>query len=47
MILALITLGKFLESRAKGKTSQAIEKLIDLSPKTAVVIVTEKKLQSV
>ena len=35
MILALITLGK---SRAKGKTSQAIEKLIDLSPKTAVVI---------
>ena len=38
MILALITLGKFLESRAKGKTSQAIEKLIDLSPKTAVVI---------
>ena len=38
MILALITLGKFLESRAKGKTSQAIEKLIDLSPKTSVVI---------
>ena len=38
MILALITLGKFLESRATGKTSQAIEKLIDLSPKTAVVI---------
>ena len=38
MILALITLGKFLESRAKGKTSQSIEKLIDLSPKTAVVI---------
>ena len=38
MILALITLGKFLESSAKGKTSQAIEKLIDLSPKTAVVI---------
>lgn len=38
MILALITLGKFLEARAKGKTSQAIEKLIDLSPKTAVVI---------
>lgn len=38
MILTLITLGKFLETRAKGKTSQAIEKLIDLSPKTAVVI---------
>ncbi len=38
MILTLITLGKFLEARAKGKTSQAIEKLIDLSPKTATVI---------
>ena len=37
MILTLITLGKYLESRAKGKTSEAIEKLMDLSPKTAVV----------
>ncbi|MEG2417681.1 MAG: heavy metal translocating P-type ATPase [Eubacterium sp.] len=38
MILALITLGKYLEARAKGKTSEAISKLIDLSPKTAMVI---------
>lgn len=38
MIVTLITLGKFLETRAKGKTSQAIEKLIDLSPKTATVV---------
>ena len=38
MIVTLITLGKYLETRAKGKTSQAIEKLIDLSPKTASVI---------
>ena len=38
MILALITVGKFLEARSKGKTSQAIEKLMDLAPKTAVVI---------
>ncbi len=37
-ILTLITLGKFLETRAKGKTSQAIEKLIDLSPKTATIL---------
>ena len=37
MILTLITLGKFLEARAKGKTSDAIKKLIDLSPKTAIV----------
>lgn len=37
MILALITLGKFLESRSKGKTSEAITKLMDLAPKTAFV----------
>lgn len=37
VILALITLGKFLEARAKGKTSDAIKKLMDLSPKTAIV----------
>ncbi|MGF6906605.1 heavy metal translocating P-type ATPase [Fusobacterium sp. PH5-44] len=37
MILTLITLGKFLEARAKGKTSDAIKKLMDLSPKTAIV----------
>lgn len=37
MIVTLITLGKFFESRSKGKTSQAIEKLINLAPKTAVV----------
>lgn len=35
MILTLITLGKFLETRAKGKTGDAIKKLMDLSPKTA------------
>jgi Cu+-exporting ATPase len=37
VVLALITLGKFLEARAKGKTSDAIRKLMDLSPKTALV----------
>ena len=37
MIVTLITLGKFLETRAKGKTGDAIVKLMDLSPKTAVV----------
>ena len=37
MILTLITLGKFLESRAKGKTGDAIAALMDLSPKTATV----------
>ena len=37
-ILTLITLGKFFEARAKGKTSDAISKLLDLAPKTARVI---------
>jgi Cu+-exporting ATPase len=37
VILTLITLGKFLEARAKGSTSEAIRKLMDLSPKTALV----------
>lgn len=37
MILTLITLGKFLEARAKGKTGDAIKQLMDLSPKMATV----------
>lgn len=38
MILTLITLGKFMEVRAKSKTSEAITKLMDLAPKTAKVL---------
>lgn len=37
-ILALITVGKYLETKSKGKTSAAITRLMDLSPKTAIVI---------
>ncbi len=36
MILTLITLGKFFEARAKGKTTDAITALMDLAPKTAL-----------
>ncbi len=36
MILTLITLGKYLETRSKGKTGEAITKLMDLSPQTAI-----------
>ena len=36
MILTLITLGKYFEARAKGKTTDAIAQLMDLSPKTAI-----------
>ena len=38
MILSLITVGKFLEERAKGKTGDAVRKLYDLAPKTATVL---------
>jgi Cu+-exporting ATPase len=38
MILTLITLGKYLEARSKGKTSEAITKLMDLTPKTAMLL---------
>ena len=38
MILTLITLGKFMEARAKSKTSEAITKLMNLAPKTAKVL---------
>ena len=37
-ILVLITLGKYFESRAKGKTTSAISALMDLAPKTATVV---------
>ncbi len=38
MILTLITVGKMLEARSKGKTTSALKGLMDLSPKTAVVL---------
>ena len=43
MILALITLGKLLEARAKGKTTKALEGLMALAPQTAVVLVDGKE----
>ena len=38
MILTLITLGKYFEARAKGRTTGAIEALMNLAPKTALVV---------
>ena len=38
MIVTLITVGKYLEARAKGQTSKALEKLMDLAPKQACVV---------
>lgn len=44
MILALITLGKMLEARSKGKTTDAIKSLMKLAPKTATVIRDGKEI---
>lgn len=38
MILTLVTIGKYMESRSKHRTSDAITKLVDLAPKTALVV---------
>jgi Cu+-exporting ATPase len=38
VIITLILLGKYLEARSKGKTSEAIKKLMGLAPKTAIVV---------
>ena len=44
VILTLITLGKYLEAVSKGKTSEAIKKLMGLAPKTATIIKDGKEL---
>ena len=44
MILTLITLGKYLEERAKRRTTEAISSLMDLSPKTAIVLRNGKEV---
>ncbi|MBZ9608747.1 heavy metal translocating P-type ATPase [Clostridium estertheticum] len=44
VILTLITLGKYLESVTKGKTSEAIKKLMGLAPKTAMIIRSNKEI---
>ncbi|WP_042276505.1 heavy metal translocating P-type ATPase [[Clostridium] dakarense] len=46
IIIALILLGKYLESRSKGKTSEAIKKLMGLQPKTAIVIKDGKEIET-
>ncbi len=44
VILTLITLGKYLETLSKGKTSEAIKKLMGLTPKLATIIADEKEV---
>lgn len=43
MIVTLITLGKMLEARAKGKTTDALRGLMDLAPKTATILVKKEE----
>jgi len=45
ILITLVVLGKYLEAAAKGKTSEAIKRLIGLSPKTATVIRKGKELK--
>ncbi|HEM5198179.1 TPA: heavy metal translocating P-type ATPase [Streptococcus suis] len=45
VILTLITLGKYFEARAKGQTSEAIKKLMNLTPKTAQVLRNGQEIQ--
>jgi Cu+-exporting ATPase len=45
MIIALILLGRFLESRAKGQTSEAIKKLIGLTPRVATIVRDGKEIE--
>lgn len=44
-ILTLITLGKYLEARSKGKTDESVKKLMNLAPKTAFVMRGDKELE--
>ncbi len=45
IVLTLISFGKYLEAKAKGKTSEAINKLLDLSPKKATLIKDGKEFE--
>ncbi len=45
VIITLILLGKYLESVSKGKTSEAIKKLMGLAPKTAIIIKNEVEIE--
>jgi len=45
IILTLIVLGKYLEAKTKGGTSEAIKKLMSLAPKTATIIRNESEMQ--
>ncbi|MDD3454529.1 MAG: heavy metal translocating P-type ATPase, partial [Methanobacteriales archaeon] len=45
MLAAFLTLGRYLEARAKGKTSEAIKKLMELQPDTATILKDDKEME--
>ena len=45
MILALVSLGKYIENKSKGKTTKAISKLLDLTPKTAILLKDNEEIE--
>lgn len=45
VVVTLIMLGKYMESRSKGKTSEAVRKLMELAPDTAILLRGEKQIE--
>ncbi len=45
MILTLVSLGKFIENKSKGKTTKAISKLLDLTPKKALILKDNQEVE--
>lgn len=45
MILTLVSLGKYIENKSKGKTTKAISKLLDLTPKTALILKDNEEIE--
>ena len=45
VIITLVLLGKYFESRAKGKTGEAIKKLMDISPKADIIVKDDKEIE--
>lgn len=45
MILVFVTIGKYLESKSKAKTTEAVTRLMDLTPKTSLVLIDGKEVE--
>lgn len=45
MILVFVTIGKYLESKSKAKTTEAVTRLMDLTPKTSIILVDGKEIE--